>query len=118
MPVQHTAVQHTAVYGANEIDSLKTLESSCERDESDWAGKMIKLDRVKNDGKDATAVTYEEVDDIKVGHLTLVEYKTDVDKQRLTAIHQSQGETLVLKDGGEAYVNGKPVKVLVFREKP
>jgi hypothetical protein len=112
------SVQHTAVYGANEVASLQDLESSCKRDEADWTAKMIKLERVKNDGKDATAVTYEEVDNIKVGHITLVEYKTEVDKQSLTAIHEAQGETLVLKDGGEAYVNGKAVKVLVFREKP
>lgn len=109
-------VTHTVAYGANDIDSLATLELSCERDEGNLFAKIVKLELAAADGAKATAATYEEVDNFKIGHLTLVEYQTDVDAQSLTAIHVSQGEQFLFK--GKAYVKNSAVNVLVFREKP
>lgn len=108
-------VTHIVAYGAAAIDSLKTLELSCERDEANLFANIKKVQLATIDGAKGTGILYEEVDNFKMGHLTFVEYKTDVDIQSLTAIHTSQGETFLLK--GEAYVNNSPVKVLVFREK-
>ena len=111
------SVSHTVAYGANDITSLKALEFSCERDEANLLANIESLQLATiESGDKATAVTYKEVDDFDMGFLTLVEYKNDVDKQSQRAIHEGQGETFLIE--GEAYVSGKPVKVLVFREKP
>ena len=109
--------QRVVAYGADTMNSLSILERTCERDESRLTSKIVKLQLAEVDGKKAIAATYEEVDDIKVGHLSFEEYKTAVDKQSLTAIHISRGETVALEDG-EAYIKGTELKVLVFRDKP
>ncbi len=109
------AIQHTAAYGADAIDTLATLELSCERDEADWVAKIINLRQVTVDGKKATAATYEEVDE-RVGHLTLTTYKDDIDAHSQIAVHNAQHETFLFK--GAAFVKNNVVKVLVFREKP
>lgn len=111
-----TSVTHTVAYGANDIKTLKALEFSCERDESNLIANIDSLQLATADGIKATAVIYKDVDNFDMGFLTLVEYKGDVDKQSQKAIHEGQGETFLIE--GEAYVNNKPVKVLVFREKP
>lgn len=108
-------VQHVAAYGAEAIKSLEDLEFSCERDESQWTAKIINLRQVTVDGKNATAATYEEVDDMKVGHLILTTYKDDIDAHSQIAIHNAQHETFLFKGAG--FVNSNPVKILVFREK-
>lgn len=51
---------------------------------------------------------------MRVGHLTLVAYETDVDEQSQRAIHKSPAETFLFK--GAAYVKNASVKVLVFRK--
>ena len=115
MPTPQT-VQHVAAYGADTIDTLETLEISCERDENDWTAKIINLRQVSVGGKNATAATYEEVDDIRVGHLTLTTYTDDIDAHSQIAVHNAQHETFLFK--GTAFVNNGAVSVLVFREKP
>lgn len=110
------SVTHTAAYGANDIDSLKTLELSCERDEANWFSNIQSLQLATDDGVKVTAAMYKEVDNFEMGDLTLVEYKTDVDEQSLRATHKTQGETFLFK--GQAYVQSQAVKVLVFRAKP
>lgn len=102
-------------YAADQIGSLDALGFSCEREEANLRSKLTKLELATDDGVKATAATYEKTDERKFG-LTLVQYETDVDEQSQTAIHTSQGETFLLK--GDAYVNNKAVKVLVFRKKP
>lgn len=109
-------VTHLVAYGADAIDSLKSLEISCERDEANLFANIIKVQLATIDGAKGTAITYEEVDNFKMGHLTFVAYTTDVDEQSQMAIHKAQGETFLCK--GQAFVKGAAVKVLVFREKP
>lgn len=116
MPAPAKPSSHTVAYGANDIDSLKTLELSCERDEAHLFANIKKVQLASADGVNATAVTYENVDDFDMGHLTFVQFTTDVDKQSQMAIHKAQGETF--QCDGRAFVNNKPVNVLVFREKP
>lgn len=104
-------------YKAEDIDSLKTLETSCERDEAAHFSNVKAMKRVTNEkGDKLTAVTYKFVDDFKMGHLTILQYDTDVDKSSKKAIQKSKGETFICE--GEAFVKGKAVEVLVFREKP
>lgn len=110
------SITHIVAYGAAAINSLKILELSCERDEVNKFANIKKIQLATIDSAQGTAVTYEEVDDFKMGHLTFAEYTTTIDEQSQLAIHKSQGETFLCK--GEAYVNSKVAKVLVFREKP
>jgi hypothetical protein len=118
MPEPATPVMHTVAYGANDIDTLKTLELSCERDEAHLLANIKSLQRmVTEEGVKVTAAMYQEVSGFKMGRLTLVDFTTDVDKQSKIAIHTSQGETLLF-DNGKAFVNNKSVNVLVFRAKP
>ncbi|HEY0546671.1 MAG TPA: hypothetical protein VGC91_14935 [Pyrinomonadaceae bacterium] len=117
MPDPAKPVMHTVAFGANDIDSLKTLEISCETQEAHLLANIQSVQRAKDDGILVTAVVFKEVSGFKMGHLTFVEYNgTDVDEQSQRAIHTSQGETFICK--GEAFVKNNPVKVLVFREKP
>lgn len=109
-------VTHIVAYGAAAINSLKALELSCERDEVNLFANIKKVQLASIDGGQGTAVTYQEVDDFKMGHLTFVSFTSDVDEQSQRAIHKTQGEVFQCK--GKAYVNGKAVDVLVFREKP
>ncbi len=108
----------TKAYAATDIDKIETLTTSCETDEANLTAQITKLELAKTaDGTSATLVTYEAVDlNANIGDLTLVDYKTDVDAQSLTAIHKSQGETSLF--AGNAYISNKPTKVLVFRKKP
>ena len=108
-------LSHTVAY-ASTIDSLKSLELSAERDEGRLLANIKKVQLATTDGIKATAMTYAEVDDFDMGHLTFVTYTNDVDKESQKAIHKTQGEAFICE--GKAYVVGKVVQVLVFREKP
>jgi hypothetical protein len=116
MPGPATPISHTVAYGANDIDSLKTLELSAERDEARFLANIQKVQLATADGINATAMTYIEVDDFDMGRLTFVSFTTDVDKQSQIAIHTTQGEKLLI-DNGKAFVNNQRVNVLVFRAK-
>ena len=116
MPAPAKPSSHTVAYGANDIDSLKTLELSCERDEAHLFANIKKVQLATDDGVNVTAVTYNDVDDFDMGHLTFVQFATDVDKQSQMAIHKTQGETFQCE--GRAFVKNQAVNVLVFREKP
>jgi hypothetical protein len=106
--------RYVIAYGANDIDSLKTLELSCERDEGHLFAKIVSLQLSKtSNGEIVTAATYEESEIISSSDLSLVEYTTDADEQSQKAMHLSRGETLLLK--GEAYIKNRVMKVLVFR---
>lgn len=108
------ANQHTFAYPAN-MSSLKGLEISCERDEADLSAKIKSLQLATDDGADVTAAIYEYEDDMRLGNLAFEEYKTDVDGQSRKAIHQSQGDAFLFQ--GEAYIMGKAVRLLAFRER-
>lgn len=105
-----TPPTHTAAY-ANDIESLKSLELSCERDEINWFSKIRSLQLAVDDGADVTAAIYAETPDMDLGELIFENYETDVDVQSLKAIHKALGEPIK----GAAYVKGKSVKVLIFR---
>ncbi len=111
-----TPQEETIAYPVDQINSLGDLERSCERDEAQHFSNVKGVKRATNNGKKVTAVTYVRVPNFNMGHLTIVEYKTEVDKQSLKATHQAAGETFVCEGG--AFVGGAPVEVLVFREKP
>jgi len=108
------AEQFTRAY-ASDMSSLNGLELTCEADEANLSAKITSLQLATDDGKKVTAAVYEDVDGVKLGHLAFEEYKTAVDETSLKAIHQSKGDTFLFK--GNAYVQGEPVKVLVFRDK-
>lgn len=105
-------------YKEEEINTLKDLELSCERDEAAHLSNVTAVKRAVNeDGDRLTAVTYKFVDDFKMGRLTILEYKTEVDISSIKAVQtKTKGETFICE--GEAFVKGKAVKILVFREKP
>jgi len=108
------AQQFTKAYAAN-MSSLKALETTCEADEANLTAKIISLQLATDDGVKVTAGKYERARGIKLGNLAFEQYETEVDEQSLKAIHQAKGDTFLFKGG--AYVQDKPVKVLVFREK-
>lgn len=105
-----TPPTHTAAYAAD-IDSLKSLELSCERDEINWFSKIKSLQLAVDDGADVTAAIYAETPDMDLGELIFEQYQTDVDVESLKAIHNALGEPIK----GAAYVKGESVKVLIFR---
>ena len=110
------AKQHTRAYGAN-MSSLNGLELTCESDEANLTAKLKSLELAKlDDNTKVTKAVYEENDDIILGRLIFEEFKTDVDVDSLKAIHKTKSEPFVCK--GEAFINGKAKKVIVFREKP
>jgi hypothetical protein len=108
--------EETIAYKATEVDSLATLERSCERDEAVHKTNVTAMKRAMDEGVKVTAVTYKKVSNFDMGHITIVQYKDEVEKQSLKAIHQTQGETFICEGG--AFVQSNPVEVLVFREKP
>lgn len=104
--------QRVVAYAADTMDSIKTLERTCERDEARLTSKIVELQLAEVDGKPATAATYEKTK-IRVGHLIFEEFETEVDVSRLTLLHNSLGEPV----RGEAHIEDTVVKVLIFRDK-
>jgi lipopolysaccharide export system protein LptA len=101
-------------YPPPNIDSLEDLELQCEADEANLSAAILSLKL--GGGVNETEATYDgDASGINFGHLAFEEYKTDVDEQSLRAIHKAKQDTFVLK--GNAHVQKKPIKVLVFREK-
>ena len=105
---------HTKAYVAT-MSSVKGLELTCEKDEADLFARIISLQLAKDDGTDVTAGKYEDDDESVLGNLAMEAYKTDVDAQSIKAIHKTKGDTFLF--AGEAYIQTKATKVLVFREK-
>ena len=112
-----TTNERILAYGTNEFHSLKSFEGTCEGEESRFRAKLMKIQLAKIDGTtDATAVIFEKVGiGTNIGHLIIEEYTTDVDKQSRIAIHKTEGEPFICE--GAVYINNKPTKILVFREK-
>jgi hypothetical protein len=112
------AKQRVVAYAADTMDSLATLEHTCERDESRLTSKLVSLQLASIetvDGKKATAATYERTDEIEVGSLIFEEFTTDNDADSRTAIHKTKTEPLVCK--GQAFISNNSKNVIVFREK-
>jgi hypothetical protein len=112
------AKQRVVAYAADTIDSLATLERTCERDEARLTSKLVSLQLASIDtvdGKKVTAATYERTDEIRVGHLIFEEFTTENDVDVRTAIHKTKTEPLVCK--GQAFIKTNSTNVIVFREK-
>lgn len=108
--------QRIRAYEAN-MSSINGLELTCEKQEGDVQSKLISLEQAKfEDGTKVTKAVYEEDDDLKVGHLSFEEFKTPTDVTSLKAIHKTRGDTFLFE--GAAFIKDKPVKLLVFRDKP
>jgi homoserine acetyltransferase len=93
------SIQHTAASAADAIKTVNDLELSCERDEADWTAKITSLRQVTIEGKNASAATYEEVDE-RVGHLTFTTYSDDINAHSRIAQHSAQHETFLFKGAG------------------
>jgi hypothetical protein len=109
------AERRVVAYAADTMNSLKTLEFTCERDEARLTSRIVALDLGTLDnttGKKVTAATYEEDEETQVGHLIFEQYQTEVEVSRLELLHKSLGEPV----RGQAYVNNQVIKVLIFRE--
>jgi hypothetical protein len=109
-----TENQHTRAYTAD-MSSLKGLELTCEADEANLLAKITSLELGQDDGVDVTVGDYEDDDTTILGELTFEQYKTDVDKQSLKAIHKTKGDTFLFE--GEAFIKNAAIKLLVFRDK-
>ena len=107
--------KHTVAYEAN-IHSLKTLELSLERDESNLFADMSSLEVGTDDGQDVTVATYEEVPEFEMGHLTLANYSSPEDRDRIKELHVEARDVFLF--AGEAFITNNKLKILVFREKP
>lgn len=108
-----SGVSTTRLYTAD-VESLKALELLCESDEAYQLSQIRSLTLTQADKQSATTATYKTADDFtKVGYLTLTEYTDEADAASQIAAHEAAQEKLLLK--GEAYVQGRAVKVLVFR---
>ena len=102
-------------YAADTMDSLKTLEFTCERDEARLISRIVAIELGRLDtttGKKVTAATYEEENEIQVGHLIFEQFATEVDFNKLKLKHNSLGEPV----RGKAYVQSQEINVLIFRE--
>lgn len=106
--------QFQRAYTVN-MSSLKALEIRCEADEANLTAKITNLQLGTTDGTKVTAGIYERALGVMLGNLAFEEFKTDVDKGSIKAIHQTKGDTFLFE--GAAYITGNPIKVLVFREK-
>lgn len=107
--------RRVVAYAADTMDSLRTLELTCERDEARLTSRIVAMELGRLDtatGKKVTAATYQEEEEIQVGHLIFEQYQTEVDVSRLMLLHNSLGEPV----RGQAFVNNNPIKVLIFRE--
>jgi hypothetical protein len=112
------AKQRVVAYSAANVDSLATLERTCERDEARLTSKLISLQLASLDtvdGEKVTAATYERTDEIRVGHLIFEEFTTENDADTRTAIHRTRTEPFVCK--GQAFINNNSTNVIVFRER-
>lgn len=113
------ATPGVVAYAADTMDSLKTLERTCERDESRLTSQLVSLQLAAIDtvdGTKATAATYERIDTIRVGHLIVEQYDgTPVDEQSRIAIHTGKQEPHVCT--GKAFISNQATDVMVFREK-
>jgi ActR/RegA family two-component response regulator len=110
--------EHIAFYRATDVGSLKDLELSAERDEANWIANIKKMELATEDGEDGTAITYADVANFKMGHLTLVSYSSDEDKKKLKAQHENDGETFLIDGEANVATAVNVVKLMVFREKP
>jgi len=110
--------QRVVAYGADKIDSLRTLEDTCERDESRLTSKLVQLNLSiidEPEEKEATAATYEETEEDGLGHLIFEVFTNENDALSRIAIHKAKQEPHVCS--GKAFINNTKTNVIVFREK-
>ena len=91
----------TLYYSTGDMNSLDTLQRTCNTDELNLERKLKSLDLVLNDGEKATEAVYEDTDPDGLGELTIEEFS-----------EEREGDALFR---GKAYILTQPVDVLVFR---
>jgi hypothetical protein len=84
-----------------EIDSLGTLQTTCNTDEFTFKRKLQSLDTVLDDGKKVTEAVYKRTDKDKLGKLTIEKF---TEARKGAALFR-----------GKAFILTQPVDVLVFR---
>jgi hypothetical protein len=92
----------TLFYKSEEIDSLNTLQTTCNSDEFDTEGELQSLDTVLDDGKKAIEAVYKTTDAANPGKLKIEKFS---EARKDDALFQ-----------GRAFILTQPVDVLVFRE--
>jgi hypothetical protein len=91
----------TLFYTSAEINSIKTLETTCNTDEFTFKRKLQSLDTVSVDGKKATEAVYKRTDKKGLGKLTIEKCSKEREDEALFK--------------GKAFVLTQSVDVLVFR---
>src|SRR5438067_4731893 len=92
----------TLFYKSAEIDSLETLQTTCNTEEFNLEQKLQSLDTVLDNDQKATEAVYKTTDTEKLGQLTIEEFS---EERKDDALFQ-----------GKAFILTQPVDVLVFRE--
>jgi hypothetical protein len=110
--------EHIAFYRATDVGSLRDLELSAERDEANWIANIKTIELATGDEIEGTAITYKDVANFKMGHLTLVSYSSPEDKAKLKKQHEDAGETFLIDGVVNVATPENVLKVMVFREKP
>lgn len=92
----------TLFYKSGDMNSLKTLENTCNTDELDMERKLQSLDTVLNNGEKATEAVYKRTDKKNLGKLKIEKFSKEKEAAALFK--------------GKAFIKTQSVDVLVFRE--
>lgn len=92
----------TLFYTSGDMNSLETLQTTCNTDEFTFKRKLQSLDTVLVDGEKSTEAVYKRTDKKKLGKLKIEEFDEDKEAEALFR--------------GKAFIKTQPVEVLVFRE--
>lgn len=92
----------TLFYKSAEINSLKTLETTCNTDEITFKRKLQSLDTVLNGGEKATEAVYKRTDKKGLGQMKIEKFSKEREDDALFK--------------GKAFVLTQSVAVLVFRQ--
>jgi|SRR5918912_3201624 hypothetical protein len=92
----------TLFYTSGDMDSLNTLQTTCNTDELTFKRKLQSLDTVLVNGKKSTEAVYQKTDKKNLGKLTIEEFSEDRESEALFK--------------GKAFILTQSVDVLVFRE--
>jgi hypothetical protein len=91
----------TTLFYPGEMDSLGTLQRTCNTEELNLEQKLQSLDTVLDDDKKVTEAVYKETDTDKLGKLTIEKFS------------EARKDAALFR--GKAFILTQPVDVLVFR---
>ena len=92
----------TLFYSSADMNSLGTLETTCNTDELNMERELKSLDTVLVDGKKATEAVYKASDAENLGQLRIEKFSEDKENDA--------------EFRGKAFILTQPVDVLVFRD--